>query len=129
MLVPCFQARRAIAAAGHPAPWLNGREIDLPGALPLGLMHNSSYSETVLQLKEGDYLTLYTDGLLEARGASGELFGFARLQQLFLQKPTAAQATDAAVQFGQDDDITVLTLTRLDPHNEPSAVHEAPALV
>jgi len=34
------------------------------------------------------------------------------LKTLFATKPTAEQATEAAVAFGQDDDITVLTLSR-----------------
>ena len=63
--------------------------------------------------REGDHFALYTDGLLEARSPSGEIFSFARLDALFSSRPNADQATQAAVDFGQDDDITVLTLTRL----------------
>jgi serine phosphatase RsbU (regulator of sigma subunit) len=102
-----------VASAGHPAPFLNDHELDLPGALPLGLTAEASYRETAFDLREGDRFSLYTDGLLEARSASGELFSFARVDALFASRPDAAQATEAAVNFGQDDDITVLTLTRL----------------
>jgi len=102
-----------IASAGHPAPYLNGREAAVPGALPLGIDPSVSYDESQVQVQPGDHLALYTDGLLEARNAAGELYGFRRLQGLFAASPTAAQAADAAVAFGQDDDITVLTLTRL----------------
>jgi serine phosphatase RsbU (regulator of sigma subunit) len=63
-------------------------------------------------LHGSQHLALSTDGLLEARSASGELYSFERLKTLFSTKPTAAQATEAAVSFGQDDDITVLTLQR-----------------
>jgi serine phosphatase RsbU (regulator of sigma subunit) len=58
-------------------------------------------------------LSFYTDGLLEARNSEGELYGFERLHSLFAARPSAQQATEAAIQFGQEDDITVLTLTRL----------------
>ncbi|HEX4322829.1 MAG TPA: PP2C family protein-serine/threonine phosphatase [Acidobacteriaceae bacterium] len=102
-----------VASAGHPAPFLNQRELDLPGALPLGLIDNATYEETTIQLQHGDHFSLYTDGLLEARNATGELYGFERLNILFAARPDATQATEAAVAFGQDDDITVLTLTRL----------------
>ena len=105
--------RCAIASAGHPAPFLNAAELNLPGALPLGLMPAASYEETTLQLSQGDRLALYTDGMLEARNQSGELYGYARLEALFATRPNAEQATKAAINFGQDDDITVLTLTRL----------------
>jgi hypothetical protein len=102
-----------VASAGHPAPYLNDHELELPGALPLGLTADASYAESSFELGEGDHFSLYTDGLLEARNATGELFSFARVDALFAGRPDAAQATEAAVDFGQDDDITVLTLTRL----------------
>ena len=114
-----------IASAGHPAPFLNTRELTLPGALPLGLTPGSHYEETTVRLATGDHFALYTDGLLEARSLSGELYGFERLETLLSTQPNAAQATLAAVNFGQDDDITVLTLTRLATGEESTALHMA----
>jgi serine phosphatase RsbU (regulator of sigma subunit) len=105
--------RCLLASAGHPAPFLNERELSLPGALPLGILPGAVYQESAIKLAEGDHFALYTDGLLEARNASGEIFSFERLDALFSTRPAAAEATDAAVRFGQEDDITVLTLTRL----------------
>jgi hypothetical protein len=102
-----------MASAGHPAPYLNKLEVDLPGALPLGVVATASYEERAIELREGDHFALYTDGLLEARAANGEIFSFERLDALFATAPDAAKASDAAVDFGQEDDITVLTLTRL----------------
>ena len=86
--------------------------MDLPGALPLGIDPAIVYEELRLQINPGDRFALYTDGLLEARAPSGEIFSFERLQSLFASHPDAARATEAAVAFGQEDDITVLTLTR-----------------
>jgi hypothetical protein len=102
-----------LASAGHPAPYFNDKEIDLPGALPLGIDPATTYEETTVQFHPGDRCSLYTDGLLEARTPSGEIFSFERLQTLFASGADAVQATEAAVAFGQDDDITVVTLTRL----------------
>jgi len=118
-----------LATAGHPAPFLNQRGLDLPGALPLGLAPVAVYEEYCFKLQVGDHFALYTDGLLEARSHSGELYGFERLEKLFATRPSATQATEAAVAFGQDDDITVLTLTRLAKAEESSASHSAPKLV
>jgi serine phosphatase RsbU (regulator of sigma subunit) len=101
-----------IACAGHPSPLLNGREIDLPGALPLGIDPSIAYQEVQLQIEPDDRFALYTDGLLEARAPTGEIFSFERLQSLFASHADAARATAEAVAFGQEDDITVLTLTR-----------------
>lgn len=101
-----------MASAGHPPPFINDAELDLHGAFPLGLFPDVEYNETTIKLNEGDRCTLYTDGLLEARSAAGELYGFERLLALLGTRPDAAQAVDAAVEFGQDDDITVVTLTK-----------------
>jgi hypothetical protein len=103
--------RSVAACAGHNAPVLNGEEMHVPGALPLGIVADADYTEMAAQLTPGDYLALCTDGLLEARGRSGELFGFERVAELFETKPSAMEACAAAIRFGQEDDITVLTLT------------------
>jgi serine phosphatase RsbU (regulator of sigma subunit) len=102
-----------IANAGHLAPFLNEQEIELPGALPLGLSIDATYTETPVTLSVEDRLTLYTDGLVEARNEQGELFGFARVAALFAQRPDASAAVEAAVRFGQDDDVTVVSLSHV----------------
>ena len=102
-----------LANAGHLAPFLDAHELVLPPALPLGLDPTATYESVTIHLKIHARLTLYTDGLLEARKPSGELFGFDRVRHLMDTSPSAAQAVQTAVAFGQDDDITVLTVTRL----------------
>jgi hypothetical protein len=102
-----------IACAGHPAPFVNDEELIFPGTLPLGVLPKAVFEETRFQMGERDQLALYTDGLLEARSQNGDLYSFGRLKTLFATRPTAEQAAQAAVNFGQDDDITVLTLTRV----------------
>ncbi len=99
-----------IANAGHLPPFLNGEEMALPGTLPLGLSSEAEYEQTVVQLAAADRLTLYTDGLPEARNVAGELFGFARVTQLVAANAGAATLAEAAVQFGQEDDVTVLSI-------------------
>jgi serine phosphatase RsbU (regulator of sigma subunit) len=118
-----------VANAGHPSPFLNKNELSSPGALPLGLDLGTEYERIQVHLAVGDRLTLYTDGLLEARNAAGDIFSFERLRALIATQPDAKQATDAAVAFGQDDDITVITLTRLAPGVEATTSLLTPALV
>jgi sigma-B regulation protein RsbU (phosphoserine phosphatase) len=48
---------------------------------------------------------------VEARMTSGELFGFDRVHNLSNQ--SAFYLAEAAKSFGQEDDITVLTVRRL----------------
>jgi hypothetical protein len=95
--------------AGHLAPYLNGNEMDLHSGLPLGVSRDEEYTENTIQLSPGDVLTLLSDGVVEAQSTSGELFGFDRTR-LLSSKP-ADQIAHAAQSFGQEDDITVLTLS------------------
>jgi stage II sporulation SpoE-like protein len=98
-----------IANAGQLPPYRNGQEVEIPAGLPLGVDAAVEYAESSLQLAPGDKLTFLSDGVVEARNAVGELFGFDRTRQL--SSRAAQQIADAAVQFGQQDDITVLTLS------------------
>ena len=101
---------RTFANAGHLAPYLRGAEVEISNGLPLGLARESAYPETALALPEDAQLTLVTDGVVEARTRTGELLGFERTATLSTQQ--ANSIADAAQNFGQDDDITVLTLSR-----------------
>jgi hypothetical protein len=118
----------ALANAGHLAPFLNRKEIALEGSLPLGLVPEARYESVHLKVEVGDRLTLFTDGLLEARNASGEVYGFERMAALLATRPDASKAVEAAVAFGQEDDITVLTLTRLATGVESTTLLIAPRL-
>ena len=99
----------ALANAGHLAPYLNGREIQLENGLPLGMTPEAVYVEESLRLAPGDSLTFMSDGVVEAQGGSGELFGFDRTQEL--SGRPAAEIAEAAQRFGQRDDITVLRIS------------------
>lgn len=98
-----------LANAGHLAPYRDGEEIQLHNGLPLGIASDDSYPESTINLVPGDQLTFVSDGVVEAQTATGELFGFDRTRALSTH-PAEAIA-DAAQQFGQEDDITVLTIT------------------
>ena len=100
-----------MSSAGHLPPYLNTQEIALPGGLPLGAVPDVTYDEVSLYLHPGDRLLLLSDGVVEARQPTGELFGFERVHNLSNQ--SAFYIADAATEFGQEDDITVLTVRRL----------------
>jgi stage II sporulation SpoE-like protein len=112
----CFAAlinpdgRVTTANAGHLPPYLNGEELPVDPALPLGIADEAGYSETTYEFGPNDRLVFISDGVVEARDGSGELYGFARTQVISSQ-PAHAIA-EAARQFGQEDDITVLSVTR-----------------
>ena len=117
----------AIANAGHLSPYRAGAEVDVPAGFPLGLVPDATYDEAHFRLHSGEVLTFLSDGVIEARNSSGELFGFERT--LAISTSSAETIAQAAIDFGQDDDITVLTLTNLpaarldpDPHKGPMLV-------
>jgi Stage II sporulation protein E (SpoIIE) len=97
------------ANAGHLAPYLNGVELKLENGLPLGLAADTQYVESAFMLAAPARLTLLTDGVVEARNHGGELFGFERTAAVSCR--SADQIAKTAELFGQEDDITVLTLT------------------
>jgi phosphoserine phosphatase RsbU/P len=100
-----------IANAGHLPPYLDGREVELPGALPLGVASPIHYVTLGFQMQPGSRLTFYSDGVIEAQNQQGELFGFERAASLSTEPaPKVAQAAQA---FGQQDDITVVTIERV----------------
>jgi len=98
----------AIASAGHLAPYLDGRELELPGAVPLGIDPNATYEEHTFVLPPRSRLVFYSDGVVEAQNTSGELLGFARAAELSTM-PVADIAAEAK-HFGQSDDITVVSI-------------------
>jgi len=103
-----------LANAGHLAPYRNGVEggveIEVDSGLPLGLVADVVYGETVIELDVGDRLTLMSDGVVEAMNAQHELFGFERTREI--SGKSADEIAGAAQAFGQEDDITVVTLMR-----------------
>jgi Stage II sporulation protein E (SpoIIE) len=101
-----------VANAGHLAPFRDGKELPVTGALPLGISTSTVYDELTFRLQEDETLTLYTDGIIEARNSKGELYGFDRLSALLATRPDVGKIVDAAEAFGQDDDITALSITR-----------------
>lgn len=100
-----------VANAGHLPPYLMAIEVPIEGSLPLGLNTDSVYPESTFVLAESQQLTLLTDGVVEARARDGELFGFERTSAIAIH--SAESIARVAKEFGQEDDITVVTLRRL----------------
>src|ERR1039457_4255758 len=100
--------RVVMANAGHISPYLHGRELKLENGLPLGVSPQAIYSEA--EVEAAGVVTFLSDGVVEARNARGELLGFERMAAL-TTKP-AAEIAQTAQRWGQEDDITVLTVAR-----------------
>ncbi len=111
------------AAGGHPAAAvynrLSGQFASLPARGPLlGASVSSTYSSRQAQLRPGDIVVWYTDGLTEARDAGGKLYGTQRLSAAIqsnsqqsaegLREAILADVRAFSAGQPQRDDITVV---------------------
>jgi serine phosphatase RsbU (regulator of sigma subunit) len=101
-----------LANAGHVPPYFNGELVQMEGALPLGMVDGANCSVMRFALKPHDRLVLVSDGILEATDSDGQLFGFERVHELVGSAASAVEVADAAEKFGQEDDISVISITR-----------------
>ena len=84
----------------------------MEGALPLGTIPGAEFPVSHFQLGKGDNLTLISDGIIEAQDEKGHLFGFERVNEHLRTRLSAAALATAAQLFGQEDDISVVSVTR-----------------
>jgi steroid delta-isomerase-like uncharacterized protein len=131
MFVTCFYAILdpesgvlKYANAGHDLPylWRGGDADELRATgMPLGLMPGMSYEEKETLLQAGEAALLYSDGLVEAHGPQGDMFGFPRLRARVAEHGGERSLGDFLLEelysfvgegWEQEDDITLLTLRR-----------------
>ena len=111
--------------AGHLPPLLvrDGEGAPLSGhGVALGIERSPGYRDAEVELRPGDLVFAYTDGLIEAR-RSGEVYGAERLTRLVSQR-SGALSPEELVRFvteevsawadGLSDDAVALALRRRD---------------
>jgi hypothetical protein len=101
-----------LANAGHIPPYLNGQPLEIEGSLPLGMIEDAEFSVLQFRIAQGDQLLLMSDGIAEATDLNGNLFGLERVLDLVRNPASAAAIATAAQNFGQEDDISVISITR-----------------
>ena len=104
------------------------------GGLPFGILENEQYQHKVVDIKPGDILVTYTDGVTEAQRKSGELFGDQRLQEVIrkqagqsaetIRNAVIKEVESFAQGMPQFDDLT-LVVAKISPHSSiaPQAVN------
>ena len=102
-----------LANAGHVPPYLNCEPLAIDGSLPLGVIEDAEFSVLHFSLTQGDRLLLMSDGIVEATDVNGKLFGFERIDALLRDAVSATALASAAPKFGQEDDISVISVTRI----------------
>jgi sigma-B regulation protein RsbU (phosphoserine phosphatase) len=64
---------------------------------PLGLFPNAQYEELTITAKPGDVLVFFSDGIVDAENADGEMFGTDRLTAVLREHPSACNSAQATV--------------------------------
>lgn len=119
--------------AGHNPQFLirraGGIEPLASTGLPIALYAGHGYEEATVALEAGDLLFFYTDGLVEAENAAGDMFGAERLQALLAQVQSSEldailQQVDAQVRAFRGaveplDDATMMALRVTAPADRP----------
>lgn len=78
----------AVANSGLPRPIYvrDGKnEVIETTGLPLGLFDEADYDEFEFRMKPGDMFVFFSDGILDARSRSGELFGRGRVEKVIAE--------------------------------------------
>ncbi|NDE85089.1 MAG: GAF domain-containing protein [Verrucomicrobia bacterium] len=126
-VVDTKSGRIVYGQGGHNPPVLLSSDgkpaYEPPGGMPLGVFEDAKFGERELQLKVGETLLVYTDGVTEAMNQARDLFGEERLLEAVTQRAslTAEKLTECVVEKVEDfvreaersDDITLLAIKRL----------------
>jgi phosphoserine phosphatase RsbU/P len=87
-----------VANSGLPRPiYVHGgkNEVIEATGLPLGLFDEADYDEFKFRMKPGDMFVFFSDGMLDARSRSGEMFGRPRVEEIVAS--CAAKSADCVV--------------------------------
>ncbi|HUA13826.1 MAG TPA: PP2C family protein-serine/threonine phosphatase [Verrucomicrobiae bacterium] len=97
--------------AGHNPPFVLRPDGSIewlePGGAPVGMFPDSTYEERVLNLRPGDQVVAYTDGVIETTSPAGEEWGTKGLLKAMVgrepQHPAMAQDLVQAIFKSMDD--------------------------
>jgi sigma-B regulation protein RsbU (phosphoserine phosphatase) len=123
-IVETGTGRMVYGQGGHNPPILvrsSGDPVYEPsGGMPLGVFEDAKFGERTLELKAGETLLVYTDGVTEAMNPQRELFGEERLKEAvrgqakLSTEKLAERVVQQVAQFARgaepSDDITLLAL-------------------
>jgi anti-sigma regulatory factor (Ser/Thr protein kinase) len=89
--------------------------------MPLGLLADMRYVSQEATVTADQSVVLYSDGIIEAHGPDGDMFGFPRLRELMTANLGGSEIIDAILEqlhaftgpgWEQEDDITMVALRR-----------------
>jgi serine phosphatase RsbU (regulator of sigma subunit)/anti-sigma regulatory factor (Ser/Thr protein kinase) len=116
--------RVVFANAGHLPPYVRTADgvVELRATgMPLGLLADMAYDEKEAVIDSRESVVLYSDGLIEAHGPTGDMFGFPRLRELMAHERPSNELLNHLLEqlhefvgrgWEQEDDITLVALQR-----------------
>jgi sigma-B regulation protein RsbU (phosphoserine phosphatase) len=117
--------RLEVASAGHPPALLllsRGVTRIESGGVPLGMFSDTHFTTQKFDLRRGDALLFYSDGVTESRSDSGEEYGVDRLSRFAEKQRGSAPADLVSACLGElrafagaqprADDVTMMALRR-----------------
>lgn len=142
MFVTCFvgvvdpgSGRIRFANAGHPVPVVahgEGTDELRASGMPLGLITDAPYDVEERVLPPGSVMVVASDGVAEAHGSDGTMYGFDRVAQVVFtcdDDPIDALLADVdGFATFQEDDITLVALRRLPSAADAAQVFAGPVL-
>jgi sigma-B regulation protein RsbU (phosphoserine phosphatase) len=91
------KAARSPGDAGcGPADGFTVETVQAEG-FPLGLFPDAQYEELTIATKPGDVMVFFSDGIVDAENADGEMFGTDRLTAVLREHPAACHSAQATV--------------------------------
>ncbi|GAA2697906.1 anti-anti-sigma factor [Actinosynnema pretiosum] len=125
------------ASAGHPPPLLvepeRSRFLPIGTGTVLGVPGRAAYRESTVVLPSGGMVVLYTDGLVERRGALIDagldaLLRLVRDEHELGPDELADRITSALLDGGQDDDVALVVVRKIPEPLRKRVAAEAPEL-
>jgi sigma-B regulation protein RsbU (phosphoserine phosphatase) len=89
-------ARSPADAECGPAEGFTVETVQTEG-FPLGLFPDAQYEELTITTKPGDVMVFFSDGIVDAENAEGEMFGTERLTAVLREHPAACHSAQATV--------------------------------
>ncbi|MFH2093615.1 MAG: GAF domain-containing SpoIIE family protein phosphatase [Pseudomonadota bacterium] len=126
MLLDTVENRIKIANAGHMSPiycdddGIQVLDTQSSKGPPLGIIPGIKYGHKTFELQDNSSITVYTDGVIEAKDSSDQLFGTTRLFDVIKKQPNdptqIVDSISAAVDGfsmgnGRSDDLTLLVFS------------------
>jgi sigma-B regulation protein RsbU (phosphoserine phosphatase) len=124
MIIDTAIGRVSVSSAGHAPVILYQKaansilEVNLAIDVPLGIMGDTVYQDSVFSIEEGDKIAVFTDGVSEARNRDGKEFGVENVKRIMMQNSNSrvneieekikVKLAQFAAHCPQHDDITII---------------------